>query len=195
MITTLSLLVLLILGILAVFRSLTRSRAKMAPKGGDARLKRIQDASWWMLVLMGLWLLLGIYWMLAFLFGWPFLGHHGVRMVVSGNHIYSSLADMPPEIRIWWVIKMGWGLFGCGTLLALFWLYQRGILFSAKNVVLIRALGYWLIVNWGIDDQLQSVVRDVDLSLTPVFVGLLIIFVSWIMDEGRKIQEEQELTV
>jgi hypothetical protein len=26
-------------------------------------------------------------------------------------------------------------------------------------------------------------------------VGLLIILVAWIMDEGRKIQEEQELTV
>jgi hypothetical protein len=33
------------------------------------------------------------------------------------------------------------------------------------------------------------------LSTTPVFVGLLIIFVAWIMDEGRKIQEEQALTV
>jgi hypothetical protein len=34
-----------------------------------------------------------------------------------------------------------------------------------------------------------------DLSLTPVFAGLMIIFIAWIMDEGRKIQEEQELTV
>jgi hypothetical protein len=34
-----------------------------------------------------------------------------------------------------------------------------------------------------------------DLSLTQAFIGLMIIFVAWIMDEGRKIQEEQELTV
>jgi hypothetical protein len=30
------------------------------------------------------------------------------------------------------------------------------------------------------------------LSLLP---GFVIIFIAWIMDEGRKIQEEQELTV
>jgi len=33
------------------------------------------------------------------------------------------------------------------------------------------------------------------LSTTPLFIGMLIIFITWIMDEGRKIQEEQELTV
>jgi hypothetical protein len=34
-----------------------------------------------------------------------------------------------------------------------------------------------------------------DLSVGPVLAGLMIIFIAWIMDEGRKIQEEQELTV
>jgi len=33
------------------------------------------------------------------------------------------------------------------------------------------------------------------LCVTAVFPGFLIIFIAWIMDEGRKIQEEQELTV
>jgi len=37
--------------------------------------------------------------------------------------------------------------------------------------------------------------RDMDLSTTPIFGGLFIIFFAWIMDEGRKIQEEQTLTV
>jgi hypothetical protein len=44
-------------------------------------------------------------------------------------------------------------------------------------------------------DQMQATFHDMALSTTPVFIGLLIIFVAWIMDEGRKIQEEQELTV
>jgi hypothetical protein len=68
-------------------------------------------------------------------------------------------------------------------------------LFAAKNVRHIRSLGYFLIVNWAINDQMQGALRDMDLSTTPLFIGLLIIFVSWIMDEGRKLQEEQELTV
>jgi hypothetical protein len=29
----------------------------------------------------------------------------------------------------------------------------------------------------------------------PLFIGLILILIAWIMDEGRKIQEEQELTV
>jgi hypothetical protein len=82
-----------------------------------------------------------------------------------------------------------------GVLLRLFWLYWRGILFSAKNVNCIRLLGYWLVVDWFINYQMQGMLRDMDLSSTPVLVGFLIIFVAWIMDEGRKIQEEQELTV
>ena len=37
----------------------------------------------------------------------------------------------------------------------------------------------------------------IDLSSLPndLLKGLFVIFVAWIMDEGRKIQEEQELTV
>jgi hypothetical protein len=32
-------------------------------------------------------------------------------------------------------------------------------------------------------------------SLDRLGIGLLILLIAWIMDEGRKIQEEQELTV
>jgi hypothetical protein len=33
------------------------------------------------------------------------------------------------------------------------------------------------------------------ISVNLLVLGLLILLISWIMDEGRKIQEEQELTV
>jgi hypothetical protein len=33
------------------------------------------------------------------------------------------------------------------------------------------------------------------LCLNEMFFGGLIVLIAWIMDEGRKIQEEQELTV
>ena len=93
------------------------------------------------------------------------------------------------------MVKMGLGFFCAGVMLRLFRLYGRGILFSAKNVNCIRFLGWWLIIDWVIDYQMQGLLRDMDLSTTPAIVGLMIIFVAWIMDEGRKIQEEQELTV
>ena len=89
------------------------------------------------------------------------------------------------------------GAIGSGTrpLFALFRLYFKGIFFSATNIRLIQSLGLALILGSIADYQMQSAVREVDWSTNSIFIGLLIIFISWIMDEGRKIQEEQELTV
>jgi len=102
---------------------------------------------------------------------------------------------MPRTILVWWSVKTGWMLFFYGVMFSLFRLYQKGILFSAKNIRYIHSLACFLIGNWAIDYQLQSTLQDMDLSTTPLFVAFLIIFIAWIMDEGRKIQEEQELTV
>ena len=171
-------------------------RALTAPAvTSAARLKRIQNASLWIQLLMVIGFVVAVYSLLAFFLGWPIFSQSHVRIVVSQHHIYESPSDMPVEVLICWLIKMAWGGFGYGVMFLLFGLYRRGILFSAKNSWHIRSLGYYLIGDWGLDSQLQSTVRDVQLSSTPLFIGLLIIFVSWIMDEGRKIQEEQELTV
>jgi hypothetical protein len=39
--------------------------------------------------------------------------------------------------------------------------------------------------------------KTISLALDPTqfLLGPFVIFIAWIMDEGRKIQEEQELTV
>jgi len=102
---------------------------------------------------------------------------------------------MPDDIFYLWLVQIAWAIFGYWVVFSLFGLYRQGILFVAKNIRHIRSLGYFLIVNWAINYQMQAALRDMDLSTNPLFIGLLIIFVSWIMDEGRKIQEEQELTV
>jgi hypothetical protein len=137
----------------------------------------------------------GVYWMLAFLFGWPPYGADTVRVLISNQHLYATPAEMPPAIFALWLVKTGLGLGCAGVLIALFRLYGRGILFAARNVIYLRILGYWIIIDWFIDYQMQSTLHDLALSSTPVLVGLLIIFFAWIMDEGRKIQEEQALTV
>ena len=178
-----------------VFRVLARSKAVKAERSGDARLKRIQIASCWIQVLIGISFILGVYWVLAFLYGWPMFSHDKVRVVISQGHIYSSPAEMPPVILAWWSVKMGLALFCNAVLFSLFRHYQKGVIFSATNVRHIHSLAYFLIANWLIDYQLQSTLHDMDLSTTPLFIGLLIIFVAWVMDEGRKIKEEQELTV
>jgi hypothetical protein len=93
------------------------------------------------------------------------------------------------------MVRFGLLVFCYVALYRLFRLYERGILFSARNVLYIRLLGYYLIFDGFALFQLESLSHQMTLTFTQPFIGLMIIFVAWIMDEGRKIQEEQELTV
>ncbi len=156
-----------------------------------ARLRRIATASWWIQLLFAICSLGLAYSLLAFFMGWP----PNARMVISHNHIYTSPADMPSNIFWLWLAKVALAFVCCGVLFSLFGLYRKGQIFTAHNVSHIRSLGYFLIINWALDDLMQSSLHDMDLSTNPILIGLLIIFFAWVMDEGRKIQEEQELTV
>lgn len=160
-----------------------------------SRLGRIKKASFVIQCLLWILLPLGVYALVAFINGWPQPGPHGLKVVIAPGHVYATAAEVPPGVLPLWVVQNLLNLWGGVMLLRLFWLYGRGILFSAKNVVCIRFFGWLLMINWFIDLEIQAEFRDYGLSTTTLFVGLLIIFVAWIMDEGRKIQEEQELTV
>jgi hypothetical protein len=180
---------------LIVFRLVLRKSKNDAAKTHQARLARVRKASLVFSICLWLSFILGAYWFLGFIFGWPFFSEEHIRMVISHSHIYSSPSEMPPTIFWLMVVKQGLAFFAGGVMLRLFWLYGKGILFTAKNVNCLRFLGYYFIIDWFINNQMQGLLRDMDLSTTPVFVGCFIIFFAWIMDEGRKIQEEQELTV
>jgi hypothetical protein len=179
-------------GLISIFRP----NMPIGKAGSHAtRLERIRMASLLVQFFLCLIFLLAAYWILAFLCGWPFEGEPHVRIVISHNHIYTSPKDMPANVFIFWLLKTGVGFASCVALFALFRLYYQGILFSAKNIRLIQFLGLALVIGSAVDYQMQSAVRDVDWSSTPVLIGMLINFIAMIMDEGWKIQEEQELTV
>jgi len=181
--------------LLIIFRIVLRNPKTSAGKVHPDRLTRIRKASLIFSVCLWLTVVLTAYWILSFLFGWPFLFQDQVRIAISPGHVYSSPSQMPSTLFWLWVVKTGWGLLAAGAMLRLFWLYANGILFTAKNVNCLRFLGYYFIVGWFIDFQIQDFQNDMALSTTPIFVGFFIIFFAWIMDEGRKIREEQELTV
>jgi hypothetical protein len=185
---------LLLLGVFISLRWFSRKLVRKSAQNNSIRLARIHQASLVFQILIGMSFLLGLYYTLAFVFGWPFL-QDKVGIVISQNHIYRFRSDMPPAIFALWLVKTGLEMACAGVLFLLFRLYGRGILFAARNVVYIRFLGYWMIIDWIIDYQMQGTLHDMNLSMTPVFIGLFIIFVAWIMDEGRKMREEQELTV
>jgi Protein of unknown function (DUF2975) len=183
-------LVILVAGILLHLRKTSKTSILR-----ETRLSRIKEASLYMQAGIVVLFPLGIYWLVAFFFGWHFFGQGKVRVGISPNHIYASAGDMPEAILVWWSLKMALGIFCYAVIFSLLRLYQKGILFSAKNIRRIYCLAYCLIADWFIDDRMQSSLQDEALSTTPVFVAFLIIFVAWVMGEARKIQEEQELTV
>ena len=103
-------------------------------------------------------------------------------------------------------------IYGILKLRELFGLYEKGLIFTAKNVACFRSLGRTLIV-WVICDVVTNSLLSVVLTLpnppghrmitvglysadfTAIFVGIVILIIAWVMDEARKIQEDQALII
>jgi Protein of unknown function (DUF2975) len=169
--------------------------ARMRPKGNSGRLARVRKAGLLGFALLSVSLPLGIYGFFGFLFGWHrFLSPDICRVVVL-QQVFESAKEMEPGIFWLWVVQQGLAFFAGFVLLRLFWFYGKGVVFSEKNITCIRVQGYCLIISNFIDLEMQGFIHASSVSLTPIICGSLIIFIAWIMDEGRKIQEEQELTV
>lgn len=98
------------------------------------------------------------------------------------------------------------------SLINLFKLYEKGEIFSIKNVRYIHNIGYALIVTQLIEPIYQSVMgfiltrnnppghRFVSISLdetniSVILIALMVILISWIMAEGCQLREEQQLTI
>ncbi len=98
----------------------------------------------------------------------------------------------------------------------LFGLYAVGKIFTGENVREIRLIGVMLMLfslSWiialPIPMLLESgtsaaqadsvagsqIAASPELSLSPFFTGLIVIFISWVMDIGRRLREENDLVV
>lgn len=97
-------------------------------------------------------------------------------------------------------------------LIQLFRLYEQGEIFSLLNVKYIKKIGYSLMIYELADvvcDGLLTFIltlgnppgfRTIGFSLsginaTIVFLAFMIILISWIMTEGCRLREEQNLTI
>ena len=166
---------------------------EISPKAG-ARLNRIKTASRIFRVLILLSFALPAFIALAIHFDWVAV-MPGASLRLSPHQIYKWPFEIPDKVLALALVRLG--LFGfCALVLNnLFRLYERGIFFSAKNVNHIRFLGYYLMIDWAVVYLLDALTPSIEITFTKPLLGSLIIFIAWIMDEGRKIQEEQELTV
>jgi hypothetical protein len=103
-------------------------------------------------------------------------------------------------------------IFGLMRLRKLFSLYEKGNIFTEENVNCYRSLGRTLMVWVGCDivnRTLLGIVLTLDNppgkrllvlgmdggDFTGIFVGATVLIISWVMDEARKMQEEQALII
>lgn len=98
------------------------------------------------------------------------------------------------------------------SLINLFKLYEKGEIFPINNVRYIQKIGYALLITQIIDPIYQGAMGFVLTRYNPpghrfatitldqtnlgiILIALLVILISWIMAEGCKLREEQQLTV
>jgi len=173
----------------------------VAPNPKNTRLARIQKISG--LLKFGVLL----YWVMPlFLFFDLNKVHLPTGRVCIFNHSYASAADIPAVMYILYALGAAVYLLGIISFYRLLCLYEKGVIFSAANVSEIKKLGSYL-VFYGLLAFVAEVVSTgrfvlvlpwslLEMVSSPwIVAGGAINLVAWIMDEGRKIQEEQELTV
>ena len=123
--------------------------------------------------------------------------------LTSLTRFLAFLVDLIPLVAV---------IYGLQKLRRLFGLYENRLIFSEQNVDCFRRLGRALIL-WVIGDIVRNSLLSIVLTLhnppgqrvitfglysadfTGIFVGIVILVISWVMDEGRKIQEDQALIV
>lgn len=129
---------------------------------------------------------------------------------------YEIVGHLTPTVRILAffvsMIQGGIAMYGIYLLIGLFRLYESGDVFKPANVRCFRGLSrvlIWWTVGGILTDPLQSLVLTlnnppgkhileiglVSADFTALVVGGLLAVIAWVMEEGRKLQEEQELTV
>jgi Protein of unknown function (DUF2975) len=92
-------------------------------------------------------------------------------------------------------------------------LYQKGIIFSEENTRFMSGIGWCVLLYgvvgglfvralWGVASTFDNPIgqRFLTLSLSEgdfklIFAGVFILLITWVMREGVKLQQEQELTV
>lgn len=84
--------------------------------------------------------------------------------------------------------------------LKLFGLFEKGILFTAETVRCLQILGVVYLARFLLELGIYFFVPMLEkighkIVWSDLFTGFFIICIGWLLDEARKIREEQELTV
>lgn len=129
---------------------------------------------------------------------------------------YYAVLPLPPLARLLGFLVMmvsgGIIMYGVSKLICLFKLYEQGQIFQSSNVHCFRSLSRTMIA-WFIAGIIARPMMSVALTLhyppgkrllvlgfgssdlTALLVGGILAVITWVMEEGRQLQKEQEFTV
>jgi len=163
-------------------------------------LNRIRKVIWMIRILIGLAVVFIVAFHLLFLsslIGWTDLSPRSTTFPPLSR--YASVHAIPASVLILGFVRTGLFFAGAFVLNRLLRSFARGNLFTARNINGIRWLGGLVIGDWVVVKFLEAFAsRSVAVGFddfAKLAIGFLVVLIAWIMDEGRKIQEEQELTV
>jgi hypothetical protein len=172
---------------------------EISPKA-NARLNRIKKVIWVIRILIGLAVVCVVACNLIFLsnmIGWTDISLGRISLPPFSR--YSSARDIPASLLMLGFVRVGFLFTGVFVLDRLLRFFAGGSFFTATNITCIKWLGYLVISDWVVAKFLHAIgSRAVTIGFddfAKLAIGFLVILIAWIMDEGRKIQEEQELTV
>lgn len=183
-------------------------------------MNRIQRLSWWVLLLLkfgrGYVVLFLLVLMLVEWIGGG--GESGALVGVTHGFLgqFGNPTQLPDDLPI--VARLllsAWLLVGCGLMLrwlghaiGLFALYRRNILFSGDNVRHFRGLGVIALVgtllkplcaltmNWWVLSGSETKLNVLEfIEVEHVMFSLVILLISWVMEEARKLREAEELVI
>jgi hypothetical protein len=113
---------------------------------------------------------------------------------------YASWSEVPLSICLLGAVAIILTVFGLIAFYRLLSLYEKGVIFSPANAAQFHYLGL-VAIGSGVVQICLNILTIGGLNLfelitSPwIYGGLFLLIVGWIMEEGSKIQEEQDLTV
>jgi hypothetical protein len=176
----------------------------------EARLVKIKKLSWYLRVICALFMVLCVLVVAKFATG-PVFGHNpnwGIGTVWYyydgiGFKIYSLTIHERLLALLFYTLTSAAAFFCALQFFRLLGFYSRGEIFTTQAVRQIRLwsfacvawgivkLGWWFLVPLAIANSSHHGGFD----LTTLFIGLIVVAISWIMEMAAEIREENELTV
>jgi hypothetical protein len=112
-----------------------------------------------------------------------------LHIAFSLHQTYTSPFNVPLPVFLIGALQLGLGGWGVILLNRLFQLYERGIFFKTGNIRCIKFLGLIVIGIWLSQTILELMAHQNNIEASGLVYGILVVFIAWIMDEGRKIRE------